>query len=155
LRIAGAGRQIHEQIIEFAPFHRHEKLLNCFLNHRPAPDHRLIVIQQKTNAHQLYAVAQKRNHLFIDAQGWPLFYPHHQRNARSINIAVQQTDTSAQQRQAACQIHRGRGFADAALAAGHGDNPFDAGQFILTGRRAFRGGSLLADFDVDGIDARQ
>ena len=56
---------------------------------------------------------------------------HHQRNARAVNIAIQQTDSRAEMLQRAGEIDRGGGFADAALAAGDGDDAFDAGHAVL------------------------
>jgi len=45
LRIPGARRQIHHQHIQVAPFHFAEELLNGLVDHRPAPDHRLVALQ--------------------------------------------------------------------------------------------------------------
>ena len=57
LCIARARRQIDQQIIQRAPVHLHHKLLDGFHNHRPAPDDRLVALQQKPHTHQLHAVA--------------------------------------------------------------------------------------------------
>jgi hypothetical protein len=51
LRVARARRQIDEQIIELAPLHRLKELLDGLRDHRPAPDDRLIAIEQEAHAH--------------------------------------------------------------------------------------------------------
>ena len=56
LRVACARRQIHQQIIQRAPIYLQHKLLDGFHDHRPAPNHRLIALQQEAHAHQLHAV---------------------------------------------------------------------------------------------------
>ena len=47
LYVTGAGREIDDEVIEFAPLHAAEKLLDHAVKHRPAPDERLVTgIQQ-------------------------------------------------------------------------------------------------------------
>ena len=122
LRVARARRQIHQQIIQVAPFHRQEELLDGLGDHRPAPDHRLVVVQQQADAHHFHAVGHRRHQPFVGADGRPLIDAHHQRNARTVNIAIQQAHPGAEMPQGAGQIGRAGGFAHAALAAGHGDD---------------------------------
>ena len=81
---------------------------------------------------------------------------HHQRDARPVNVAIQQTDFRAEMFQRAGEIHRAGGFADAALAAGDGDDALHAGNFCLV-RKRFAGlglaGGRLAHFDVNVVHA--
>ncbi len=51
LHIAGAGRQINHEVIEIAPIHIGEKLANRAMQHRTAPDHRLLRRNQETHGH--------------------------------------------------------------------------------------------------------
>ena len=158
LRVASAGRKVHEQIIQVAPRHAGDELLNRLLNHRPAPDDGLIVVQKKADAHQLHAVADGRNHFFIHADFRAALHAHHQRNARAVDVAIEQADFRAEMRERAGEVHRGGGFAHAALAAGHGDDALDAGHLGLVLPRAGGGGLLrrgLADFHKNVIDAGQ
>ena len=138
LRVARARRQIHEQNIQVAPLHRAEELLDGLHNHRPAPNHRLVALHQKPHAHQLHAVVRRRHHLFLRADGWPLVHAHHQRDGGAVNVAIQQADFRPKMLQAARQVHRHGGLADAAFAAGDGDDPPNAGHLLLLRPRALR-----------------
>ena len=83
---------------------------------------------------------------------------HHQRNARPVNIAIQQADFRAELRERAGEVCRAGGFADAAFAAGDGEDALHAGHAFLIGKRTGgRGGAggRLAHFDVNVVHAGQ
>ncbi len=124
LRVARARRQIHEQKIQLAPLDGEEKLLDGFCDHRSAPYDRLVVGDQQTDAHHFHAVIGRRHKAFGFVDGWFFVNTHHQRNAWAVNIAIQQTHLCAEMCQRAREIHGASGFADAALAAGDGDDAF-------------------------------
>ena len=157
LRVARARRQIHEQKIQFAPFDGEEKLLDGFRDHRPAPDHRLVVRDQQPDAHHFHAVIGRRHEALGLVDGRFFVNAHHQRNARPVNVAIQQTDFRAEMRERAGEIRRASRFANATLAAGDGDDSFYAGNFILIRKRTGgRGtGGRLAHFDVNLFHAGQ
>ena len=90
LRIAGARRQIHEQEIEITPIDSADELLDGLHDHRAAPDDRLITFDQKSHAHQLHAMILRRDHLFLLADNGALVDTHHQRNAGTVDVAIQQ-----------------------------------------------------------------
>ena len=124
------GGKIHEQIIQVAPVHGMNELLDGLHDHRPAPDDGLIAVDQEAHAHQLHAVVCGRNQLFIGADRRALLDAHHQRNARPVDVAIEQADARAEMLERAGEVHRAGGFADAAFAAGDGDDAFDAGNFV-------------------------
>ena len=115
-------------------------------------------LEQQADAHHLHAVRDGRNEAFVGADGRLFMDAHHQRNARPVNVAVQQADFRAEMRQRAGEIGGAGGFADAALAAGDGDDALHAGNLVLIRkwicRRGLAGGGL-AHFDVNVIHAGQ
>ncbi len=68
----------------------------------------------------------QRNKPFRCSDLRPAARAHHQRNAWPVDIAVQQPDLVPQMLQRAGEVDRQRRFADAALAAGHGNDLLDA-----------------------------
>ena len=65
--------------------------------------------------------------LLLRADGRTFVNAHHQRNARPVNVAIQQADLRAEMLQRAGEVGGHGGLADAALAAGDGDDALDAG----------------------------
>src|SRR5207237_4290891 len=51
LDVAGAGRKIDDQIIDIAPVRILQKLLERLRDHRPAPYHRRVDVDQETDRH--------------------------------------------------------------------------------------------------------
>ena len=93
LGVAGAGRQIDDQIIELAPVDVGQELLRGTVHHRPAPDDGLFRRHQKAHRHQLEAVAfeRKRRGVLID----DFTDAHHDRHAGAVNVGVEQADCAA------------------------------------------------------------
>ena len=90
----------------------------------------------------------------LRADGRFLVNAHHQRNAWPVNVAIQQTDFRAEMLQRAGEIRGTGGFADAAFAAGDGDDAFTPG--ILFWPRApapVSAGGGLPHFDVNVVHA--
>ena len=113
-------------------------------------------VQQQPDAHHFHAVIGRRHEALGGVDGRAFVNAHHQRNARPVNVAIQQADFRAEMFQRAGQICGTGGFADAALAAGDGDDALDAGNLGLVGERlAGRGlaGGRLLHFDVNMADA--
>ena len=61
--VAGAGRQIDDEIIEIDPAHFAKKLLQRAVQHRSAPDDRRIVVREKPHRDDLQAVFLRRHDL--------------------------------------------------------------------------------------------
>ena len=48
--VAGARRQVDHQVVELAPVHVAQQLLERAVQHRPAPDERLVRLDQEADA---------------------------------------------------------------------------------------------------------
>ena len=57
LGVAGAGREVDEQHIEFAPLYVLDELLDGLHDHRAAPDDGRVVVDEEAHAHDFHAVA--------------------------------------------------------------------------------------------------
>src|SRR6185436_9515302 len=125
-----------EQVIEFAPGHAEKELLNRFDDHRPAPNHRRIAFDQEAHAHQMDAVIRRRNEFFIRVNGGLFVNAHHERDAWAVDVTIEQADAGAEMPQTARDVHGCGALADAAFAAGDGNDVLDAGNFVLIGPRA-------------------
>ena len=55
--VAGAGRHVHEQVVELAPVHVGEELLERAVQHRPAPHDRRVLVEEEADRHQLHVRA--------------------------------------------------------------------------------------------------
>ena len=101
--------------------HLAHHLLQRAHHHRAAPDHRRLLLDQEADRHAGQAPGLQRDHLVaphlrlaVQAQ--------HARQARAVDVGVQQPDLVALLRQRHREVHRHGGFADAALAGGHRDD---------------------------------
>ena len=56
LHVAGARRQVDQQHVQLAPLHLGQHLLQRAHQHRPAPDHRLVLGRHQADGHQRDAV---------------------------------------------------------------------------------------------------
>jgi len=99
-----------------------------------------------------------RHHLFVFADGGLLIDSHHEWNAWSIDVAVQQPYFLAKLPQGAGEVDGEGGLADAAFAAGDGDDSLNAGNFVrlIPGAlgRCGLGSGLQFHLDVDGFHGR-
>ena len=97
---------------------------------------------------------------FVWADGRAFVDTHHERDARAVDIAIQQADADTEIGERTGEVHGAGGFADAAFAAGDRDDALDAGNFVLIRKRSLTAAGslragLLADIDMDGVDAGQ
>ena len=120
------GGRSMTQVIEFAPIHAAQELLDDAVQHGAAPDQRLVAGIQESHRHQLHAVLLERldavavrHRRAVDA--------HHQRHVGAVDVGVHQADGMAEFGQRDGEVHRNGGFADAAFAGTDGDEILDAG----------------------------
>src|SRR5205814_6557181 len=90
LDVASAGGKIEHEKIELAPFHLSQKLLRVTGHHRSAQDRRRSIVEQKPHRHQFEIVLLNRNDLIFFGGGWSFARAEHERNARTINVAIAQ-----------------------------------------------------------------
>src|ERR1019366_554895 len=77
LDVACARREIHDQIIQLAPLDAAQELLHDAMEHRPAPDHRLVARIKQTHRDQLHALRLDRQDLPLVERPPLLFGGHH------------------------------------------------------------------------------
>ena len=140
LGVAGAGREIDEEVIEIAPGDGGDELLDGFLDHGAAPDDGVVALDEEAHGHEFDAVVLGRDELFVFADGGFFVDAHHERDAGAVDVAVEQADAGAKLFEGAGEIDRDGGFADAAFAAGDGDDVADAGHAVLLGKGVGRAG---------------
>jgi hypothetical protein len=86
--IPRSGWQINHQIIQFAPSHIRKKLLNGLVHHRPAPDNRSFLLDQKADAHHLHSMLAHGHQLAILGAG-DLVRAQHNGHTRTIHVQIQ------------------------------------------------------------------
>ena len=125
LDVAGAGRQIDDQIIEIDPIGVAEQLLQGLGDHRPAPDHRRVFLDQEADRHDLDAVVDLR----LDATailGVGLAgKAEHAWLARPVDVGIENADAGTLGTQGQGQVGGDRRLADAALARGYRNHVAD------------------------------
>ncbi len=123
------GRHVDDQVVELAPVGVVEQLLQGLRDHRAAPDHGLLFLDQEADRHDLDAVRLERLHALAVVADRPFaLQAHHAGLAGPVDVGVEQADPGAVERQGQGQVDRRRGLADAALARGHRNDVADAGQ---------------------------
>src|SRR5262245_55694787 len=90
LGIASTGRKIDEEKIKIGPIHLMNELIHSLLDHGTTPNDRLIIVDEKSNTHQPHTMGYGRNDPSVGVNSRAFIQSHHQRNARPINIAVEQ-----------------------------------------------------------------
>ena len=126
LDITGAWRHVHHQIIQVIPGSLGDQLQQRTGDHRPAPDHRGVLIGEKGHGHHFHAMSLERHKPLLVFHLWPRAFrdTKHDALARPIDISIQNADlgTLAGQRQR--QIGGSGGFTHPAFAGCHGNHVF-------------------------------
>ncbi len=130
LHIAGAGRQVEQQIVQLSPQHIAEKRLQILMDHRAAPHQRRFFRNQIRHGDQLHAVIFNRDDFSVFLLG-AFGAPHHHGNVGAVQVGIHQADFCAGQGQGAGQIGGDGRFAHSSLAAAHGNDMFHPRDQIL------------------------
>ena len=99
LHVAGPRRQVDHQVIQFAPIHAAQELLDHAVQHRAAPHQRLVAGIQEAHRHELDAVLFERLDAIAERHR-RLVDAHHERHVGTVNVGVQQADLVAQRARA-------------------------------------------------------
>src|SRR5258708_37878210 len=94
------------------------------MQHRSAPNHRLITGVKQAHRNQLYPLSLDRKYLPFAQRLRLLIRAEHDRNVRAINVGVEQTNGSSQSPQRESEINSNSSFPNAALPAGDRDKIF-------------------------------
>ena len=120
------GRQVHDEIVQFAPLHVAQELADGGVEHRAAPDERLTGFHQQSHRDDFHAVGLGGRDLFA-CWGRQFFDAHHGGDVRTVNVRVHQADACAALRQRDGDVDRDRALAHAALARTDRDGVLDGG----------------------------
>jgi hypothetical protein len=119
--IARPGRHVDEEHVELSPVDVGEELLERAVQHRAAPHHRLVVVEEEPDRHQLQVMLHGRHdhpvdddRLLVNAEDvW---------DRVAVDVRVEDADTLADLCERRREIRRQRRLADTALAAADGDH---------------------------------
>ena len=100
-------------------------------HHRPAPDHRRLLLDEEADGHHLQAVALERHQDAAADRLGPSLQAEEPRQRRAVDVGVEDADLEADRLQPQREVDRRRRLADAALAGGDGDDRADAGDARL------------------------
>ena len=114
--IAGAGRHVDDDRVELAPVNVREELLERAVEHRPAPHHGSVVVEEVADRDQLQPAADRRHDHLVDDDR-PLLDPEHVRDRVAVDVGVDDADLLPEPVERCCEVDRERRLADAALAA--------------------------------------
>ena len=126
--VAGARRQVDQEVVQRSPLHLQDHLLEGAAGHRPAPDERLARLGEIADGHPLDAVFLDGDEEFLAlflaglGLGLKLFRPGHDGHGRAVDVGVGEAHAVTQAREGDGEVHRDGGLAHAALAGGDGDD---------------------------------
>src|SRR5262249_57546933 len=141
LRIAGSGRHIDHHYVERAPFDLAQHLGERRDDHRPAPDHRRLLVDEEADRHDGEPVARDRLEPRAADSLRPLLDGEELGQGWTVDIGVEDPDLEAERAQTEREIDRRGRFAYPALARSDRDDRLDARYALygLAARRAARG----------------
>ena len=126
--VAGARRQIDDEVIEFAPIHLLQELADDLVQHGSAHDQGLVAGRDVADGDGLDAVRQIGFDAVAGADLGLLGRAHHERNIGAVDVGVDEADALSEPGEGNGQVDGDGGFADAALAGTDCDDLGDAGQ---------------------------
>jgi hypothetical protein len=141
------------RVVELAPIHAAQKLLDDAVQHGAAPDQGLVAGIQEAHGHQLHAELIEGLDALAVGHGGAID-AHHQRDVGAVDVGIHQAGGVAQFGERHGQVHRHGGFSDAAFAGAYRDQIFHTRNGQL-GRlpRLIRTHSLHGTAGVAGIRA--
>ena len=146
LRIAGARGEVDHQHIPFTPGHLIQELTDDAVEHRSAPDHRLVFVNEQTHGDHGHPTALDGAHALLTATPlnfWSaVCHPQHRGGIRPIDVGIQQANAKSLLGQGAGQIDGHGALAHSALAAADGNHLFHSGDRLALRDLAMTG---LAD----------
>ena len=94
LRVAGAGRHVEDEVVERAPHHVAQHLLDERVDHRTAPDQRFFLLHEEPDRHHLDPVGLDRDDAVLE-HAWAAARAEHHRNIRAVHVGVDDPDGGA------------------------------------------------------------
>ena len=129
LRVAGARRHVHDQDVELSPSDVPQELLDRLHDHRPAPDDGRVLVHEEAERHEPDAEAiERQDRPSVRIELRTLVHAHHDRDRRSVDVRVHQSDRGTAAGERDREVHRDRRLSDAALPRSDGDRVGDPGK---------------------------
>ena len=120
--VAGAGRHVDDEEVGLAPVHVGEELLERLVQHRAAPDDRLVLAGEEAHRDQRHAVRVGRHDHVVD-DGRRAVDAEHARHREAPHVGVDRGDPVAPLRERDREVRGDRRLADAALARRDREDP--------------------------------
>src|SRR6202521_2956114 len=133
LHVAGAGREIDDEVIELAPFDTAQELRDDAVQHRAAPDHRFVTGIEQAHGDHFQTLRLDRDHVLVGRGLRFLRGAQHDGHVGAVNIGVHQADFVAKVREGQREIDGDGRLADAAFSAGDGNEISYAGNRLAFG----------------------
>ena len=115
------GRHVHDERVELAPVDVGQELLERTVQHRAAPHHGLVVVEEEADRHQLQLAANRRHDHPVDHDRL-LVDPEQVRDRMAVDVGVEDARALAEARERGRQVGGERRLADPAFAACDGDH---------------------------------
>ena len=131
LRIGGPRRQIDHQIVQFAPFHVPEELLDRAADERTSPDDGLARRHEELDRDRLHAVPLERQDLLVLALSGLAVQAEHDRDVRAGDVGIEKPDCGPVAGQRHGEVDGHGALADTALAGRDGNHVLDPGEELL------------------------
>ena len=127
--VAGARRQVDEQVVQLAPLDVLEELGEGLVEHRPAPDDGGVLVEEEADRHDLDAVGLGGTILRSAVDGRALgAEAEHARDGVAPHVRVEHADALALAGQRGGEVGGDGRLADAALAGADADDVLDGGE---------------------------
>jgi hypothetical protein len=136
--VAGARRQIDDEVVELSPFDLRKELADDGVQHGAAPNQRLIAGIKEADRNHAQAVTLWGQDAVLADDVRLLLGAEHERHVGAVNIGIEQSDLVAHARQSNRQINGERGLAYATLSRADSDDGIDAGQRLWALRLRLR-----------------
>ena len=113
--VAGARRHVDEQVVGFVPEHVGEELLECLVQHRPAPDDCLSLGNEVADRDAPHAVVLGRQQHVVDDHRVAVC-TEHARNGETVDVGVDDAHRVAARGERNCEVGGDAALAHTALA---------------------------------------
>ncbi|CAG9197453.1 hypothetical protein BGLA2_1250004 [Burkholderia gladioli] len=153
LDVAGARRHVDDQVVQVLPVGLSQQLFQRRGRHRPAPDHRIVLVDQEADRVGLQAVAHQRVHGLVVGRVGAAVHAEHGRQRGAVDVGVEDAHRGAFLRQRQRQVDGGGALAHAALARGHRHDVLHVRQQLHAALHGV-GDDVLADRHARGAHAR-
>src|SRR6266446_639485 len=133
LHVAGAGREIDDEMVELAPLHAAQKLRDHTMQHGTAPDHGLVAGVEQAHGDHFQAGDFHGDDALVHGGERLLRGAEHDGDVGAVDVGVEEAHLVAELYERERKVDRDGGFADAAFAAGDGNEIFYAGDGLAFG----------------------